>query len=66
MYSSSTNSTFLKAKFKIVVVGDKGVGKTSFLLKFLKGTFSNYFDELLSSGLLIEKQLSKQTKKLPK
>ncbi|WP_298392041.1 hypothetical protein [Flavobacterium sp.] len=28
--------------------------------------FSNYFNKLLSSGLLIEKQLSKQTKKLPK
>jgi|JFJP01.1.fsa_nt_gi hypothetical protein len=28
--------------------------------------FSNYFNKLLSSGLLIEKQLSKQTKKSPK
>ena len=43
MYSSSTNVTNAKPTFKVVVVGEKGVGKTSFLNKLFQGNFAKTF-----------------------
>ena len=37
--SSTTISTKLKATFKIVVVGQRGVGKTSMLMRYDRGVF---------------------------
>lgn len=37
--SSTTISTKVKATFKIVVVGDRAVGKTSLLMRYDRGVF---------------------------
>lgn len=37
--SSTTNSTKAKANFKIVMVGERGVGKTSLLMRYDRGVF---------------------------
>lgn len=37
--SSTTVSTKLKATFKVVVVGQRGVGKTSLLMRYDRGVF---------------------------
>ena len=37
--SSTTISTKTKASFKMVMVGERGVGKTSLLMRYEKGCF---------------------------
>ena len=40
MRSSVAFSLFAKLNFKIIVVGDKEVGKTSLILRYVKDSFS--------------------------
>jgi GTPase SAR1 family protein len=37
--SSTTNSTKSRANFKVVVVGERGVGKTSLLMRYDRGIY---------------------------
>jgi GTPase SAR1 family protein len=41
--SSTTNSTKSRANFKIVMVGERGVGKTSLLMRYDRGVFCKTF-----------------------
>ena len=41
--SSTTNSSKSRLNFKIVIVGERGVGKTSLLMRYDRGVFSKTF-----------------------
>lgn len=38
--SSVVFSAYAKLSFKMIIVGDKNVGKTSLILRYVKGSFS--------------------------